>query len=204
MYIVCDKVTKRVIFDHPGNPSKKLEGKEIYPNFDSATMDILKSDLSFTEIKKYYHNILGNFNIDNNGNLKEKTIEEKIESKSINFGKDLLKYIDDSALQSENIELKIVELGIEFNLIKSANECCEALSKIDNEIENNITKKYTHGQEIKILKAYNNWVTEGKPANDKRETGYLTMESDIKSIKQPYKSVRDQIKQIKSNLESQT
>lgn len=63
-------------------------------------------------------------------------------------------------------------------------ELAEKIKSIsDKEIENKILEKYSIGKEINYTKDLLNWIVDGKPENDSRETKYNEMKIEIDKIK---------------------
>ena len=193
MYIVRMKKSKEVVLEHPASLDKKLKGKDIYPAFNSKTMELLKYDGD--TLPPHYKVTKDRF-------LVPKTAAELAGEGLIEFGDDLGLYgvkvpaADDSNLQN-------IKLALELKLVKSLRHCEEAFRMLDDEFEARVARLYRPGMEAKLMKDYMAWLEEGKPADDKREKKYLDMKETIDAIKDEYKEVRAKLKEIIVPLKEQ-
>jgi hypothetical protein len=71
MYIVREKSTKRILHTNPAPLSQKLEGSDIYYQFDSETMEVGRSDLS--TVPEHFH-------IDREGSIHPWTLQEQVKA----------------------------------------------------------------------------------------------------------------------------
>jgi hypothetical protein len=53
----------------------------------------------------------------------------------------------------------------------------------DNDIRLKIAQKFHITKELEIMKGYMDWLNDGKPENDQRETDYNNMQAEIDTIK---------------------
>lgn len=77
MYVVRDKITKKVIYIDYSGSSRGKAAEEIYPEFDPD-----KLELGWTDTR----HIPAEFNINNNGEIQPKTIEERIDAGTFQMG----------------------------------------------------------------------------------------------------------------------
>lgn len=106
MYIVRNKESKNVIYINHSN--KELEGKEIYRKFDQHTMEIGKTNKT---------HIPANFNINDDGEVAELALEEKIKAGLPVIGIHQ-KFINGQLIDKNTKEL-IDEEILSFDYIKS-------------------------------------------------------------------------------------
>jgi hypothetical protein len=189
MYVVRNKKDKTIIHIDPTPLTQKRTGEEVFPDFNSKTMQLLKTNL--TQLPDH-------FNVDKNGNIIEKTFEEKIKEGIIGF--DELFHFDGSF---ENAGFDSVAFVLDNDLIKTIAQCEAVFAYLDAQFEARVAKIYSPGLETKIMKDYIAWMDEGKPDGDKRETKYNTMKANIDAIKEQYKEVRGKLKEIIIPLKEQ-
>ncbi len=193
MYIIRMKKSKEIVLEHAAPLSAKLKGKDIYPAFNSKTMELLKYD---------GNTLPPHYKVTKDRSLVPKTAAELAEEGLIEFGEDLSLYgvqvpaADDGNLQN-------VKLALELKLVKTIRHCREAFRMLDDEFEARVAQLYRPGLEAKIMKDYIEWMDEGKPADDKREKKYLDMKETINAVKEEYKEVRAALKAIIVPLKGQ-
>lgn len=192
MYIIQDKETKKVLCDSPAAVDENLMGEDIYPHFNPDTMELLKTDI--VDIAGQYDNLSKYYNVDENGYLRDKTVEEKLAQGLIESKDDLLGYA--TSEDAGGNAIPTVKLGLAHNLITTVDHCNIAFRELDEEFERRVAQKYRPGLEIKLMKDYFAWAMENKPAGDKREQKYLEMTAAIDAIKEDYKPVRAELKKI--------
>ena len=196
IYIVLDKKTKEVIADFPSEV-KGLKGVDVYPEFKTRTMQLVYSEMSIEQLFKFYDNIEGHFKIGKNGNLTEKTLEEKAASNALTFDVDLLERSEGvDEIEGASNAIKIVGLGLKLKLFKSIYDCQNAFKLLDDDLNQRILEKYSATAEVKLMKEYMDWLQEGQPENDKRQIKYKKMQDFVAPIKDSYKEVRQQLKAI--------
>lgn len=198
-YLIRDQKTKAIIYDTPSPVNKKLKGKDIYPEFNSKTMELLKYD---------GENPPEHFKVKKNGFIVEKTLPELAKEGLIRFGNQLKKYVEyQPAMDEPGVDKTyshMVRLGLKHKLIKTVQQCQQAFSMLDDEFEARVARLYRPGMEAKILKDYIEWMEEGKPAGDKREKKYLDMKAAVDALKDEYKEVRAALKAIVIPLKEQS
>ncbi len=190
-YLIRDKKTKAIIYDTPAQINASLEGKDIYPEFNAKTMELLKYD---------GENPPEHFKVNKKGFIVEKTLPELVKDGLIRFGNQLAKYIEYQPAMDEagvdKTNLHVVQLGLKHKLIKTIQQCQQAFGMLDDEFESRVSEKFRPGLEAKLMKDYMAWMEEGKPADDKREKKYLDMKAAIDAVKDEYKGVRAKLKKI--------
>lgn len=87
--------------------------------------------------------------------------------------------------------------------ISSMEDIERAIRRIDFEIEQAVKKEYRRGGEIRILKDFVEFVYEGKPKNDTRETAYLEMEERIAQLKKENLQIKSKLQERLEELKSQ-
>ena len=65
-----------------------------------------------------------------------------------------------------------------------------------------INKLYNCGHEIKLTKDFMEWIADGMPPNDARETLYRKMQEDIKKIKNRYLPLKKKLEDMDYLIES--
>lgn len=71
MYIVRDRATKKIIHVNPAPLSQRLEGKEVYYQFDPKTMEVGKGEFSM---------VPDHFHVDDRGFIVPWTLQEKVQA----------------------------------------------------------------------------------------------------------------------------
>ena len=189
LYVVLNKKTKDILHIQPAALSQKLKGKDVYPDFNSKTMQLAKTDLQ---------RLPDHFNVNKKGFIVEKTFEEKILEGIIGFD-ELFRF--EGAFGDSGFDK--VKFVLDNKLIKTAAQCKAVFAYLDAEFEEKVAREYRPGMEAKLMKDYLEWMDEGKPAGDKREKKYLDMKETIAAVKEEYKEVRAALKVIVIPLKEQ-
>ena len=198
MYIVRDLETKDILCENPLPVSDDLQGIDIYPHFDEQTMELLKTDVEDIIPSREE---LAQYGVDEHGFLIQKPLEERVNEGLIEFGPELTGYVEKPGLVARAV--KTVELGLKVNLIKTVVDCEKAFAMLDDDFERRVAEKYKPGIETKVIKGLVEWMYEKRPENDKREGKYLRMKEDIEKIKDEYKPIRAQLKELIGALKSE-
>lgn len=188
MYIVRFRASNDIIAQQNSPLALGLNGADIYAGFDPETMEFLKFDGD--QLPEFYR-------VEEDGNVIEKSFHEKASEGLIRFSRDIFRHARYDAESSMRPNMQAVKIGLEANLIRTIDECNLAFSMLDEEFEARVGEmRYTPGFEAKLMKAYIEWLEEGKPADDEREKKYRKMQKDLDSVKEEYKSLREQLKSI--------
>ncbi|MFP2929655.1 hypothetical protein ACLESO_31545 [Pyxidicoccus sp. 3LG] len=110
MYIVRDKATKKVIHVNPAPVSQGLEGKDIYFQFDPATMEVGRGE--FPEVPTHFH-------IDSRGEIIPWTLQEKVQEGVVTLPPDQ-KAVGNNIVEksvSERVAAGIISLKPEEKLV---------------------------------------------------------------------------------------
>nr|VFK08720.1 MAG: hypothetical protein BECKLPF1236B_GA0070989_10049 [Candidatus Kentron sp. LPFa] len=198
MYIIWNKKEHYVINDYPDESGIGKAAKELYPAFDPETMALFCTELPPARIIPCYENLLGHFNVGEDGLLTEKSLEEKAKAGGIRFDPArLAEYADaDQTLTEKSKALRIVALGIRLGLMKDVAACEAAFKLLDDEFEARVAQKYPPGMEMKHTKAWMTWFNEGKPANDRRESAYTQMQAFMDGVRAEYRGIRTRLKEM--------
>jgi hypothetical protein len=158
MYIIRDKNVKAILKTLKAPLEDNLTPEEVFPGFDPGTMEMAK--LPSGILPKY-------FDIDEEGfvkKLNKKQHEALRESESVSL-------MGSTGADSEETNPKT------RSLLSPKEADRGAL------IEARIAEKYPPGREMKIIKAYMDWIVEGQPEGDERVGEYREMQEYIKKVK---------------------
>ena len=189
MYLIRDRKTQRILHIDKAPLSAKLKATDVYPKFDKATMELLKTDLE--TLPRHYK-------VDGRGNIKPLSVKEQVVQglmklqphqevqgdaivnkplarqvaeglRSIN---EPFEYVDDS----DSIATRTPQELVDGKHIKTR-EQLEAFNTLVNaQVTSSIWAKYNTAIELRITKDFALWLYEGRPANDAREQAMLDME----------------------------
>ena len=200
IYIILNKSDKTLVNDNMFTEGTEVTPTMVYPAFNPETMMMVYSDMAIQEIAPYYTNLIGHFNITQDGKLVEKSLTEKAQAGVLDFNPESIAASEEcKAIEGKTQAIRIVLLGLQLKLLSSVKACDLALSLLDEETERRIAEQYSLARELKITKAYMAWVQAGKPEDAEGQAtqeAYQTMERLIKLIKADYSAVRTLLKEL--------
>jgi len=179
-YVITDKNSGEIIYTNKSSLSEGLRPGEVYKDFNDETMN-------FTELSSRYKV--------ENDRVVEKTDEELVEEGIIRIQEPFV-YLD----EDRKLSHRTLERVLEENLLKTKSQCEEALRIVGFRIEYDLKQKYSPGYELKLIRGYLLWLTDGKPENDKRETKFIDFSQEVKKIKIKYDGQRGKIKKIMKKI----
>lgn len=100
----------------------------------------------------------------------------------------------DQEFQLPLFHLKNGKVVKKRNLFDTPEKCEKALGILNARMEAEIAQVVPTGVEMKLAKAYMQWILEGQPKKDARQTRFQEMETKIQEVKDRYKAVRSKIK----------
>lgn len=75
------------------------------------------------------------------------------------------------------------EVVAKANIFDEVEKCEKAFAVVHKQMEHQIARQYSLGKEAKISKAYLDWIKEGQPPSDPRESSYTDMQTAIADAK---------------------
>ena len=120
----------------------------------------------------------------------EKSIEEQVEEGLLTL-ESPFEYVSNNEIKKYSVAA-VVEKG----LLRSKEDCQQALKAIGELVEDKFTDKYSKGYELKLLKDYVYWMKDEKPEADEREEKFNDMATCISDIKSTIKPLKDQVKSL--------
>lgn len=200
LYIILNKSDKTVVNDNMLDESQQVTPEMVYAAFNAETMIMVHTDIAIQQIAPYYTNLMGHFSIDENGKLKEKSLTEKAASGAIQFDPELLAESEEiNATEGKTRMIRMVNLGLQLKLLNSFQACDKAFELLNEESEQRIAQEYHPAKELKITKAYMEWIEAGKPAETEGKNPqqqYQAMQEFINQIKADYSAIREQLKTL--------
>ena len=200
IYIILNKSDKTLVNDNMFTEGTEVTPTMVYPAFNPETMMMVYSDMAIQEIAPYYTNLIGHFNITQDGKLVEKSLTEKAQAGVLDFNPESIAASEEcKAIEGKTQAIRIVLLGLQLKLLSSVKACDLALSLLDEETEQRIAEQYSLARELKITKAYMEWIEAGQPAETEGKNPqeqYQTMQQVINAIKADYNSVRAELKAL--------
>lgn len=196
MYVVRDKKTGRTLAISKAPLSEKLKAKDVFPRFDSKTMELLKTDLDA---------LPAHFSVDATGKVKPQTAAEAAKAgkiklpahKHVKGGKIVDKPVGQlhkEGLLRLNEPFEYLTPAGEIKRYTNAQLVAKKLLTTDAHIDTVIAainrktaglieQSYPPRTEIRITKDFALWMYEGRPKNDARETAMLEMEAHIQKVR---------------------
>ena len=104
-------------------------------------------------------------------------------------------------IKDNEIAVRTVQEALQEKLISTVEQCQLAQQMVNKEIELKIGEQFSPGYELKVAKAYMDWLREGQPADDPREQAYREMQAAIDTIKSDYRDIKDKVKALLATLE---
>ncbi len=203
MYLIREKARGVIVNENPAPLGEELTAKDLKPDFDAQTMEFLRYGGS--ELPEHY-------NVDKTGLILEKTVVELAAEGLISFGPELAQYLEAEEPTGEALppevadaaSVRLIELALQLKLIKSVEDCQCAFEMLDEEFEMELRRKYRPGYENKIMKDCIEWLMAGKPKGDKRHAKYETMQASLAAIKEKYRPLRTELKEIIKALQGKS
>ncbi|MEH6348317.1 MAG: hypothetical protein V7785_24685 [Bermanella sp.] len=195
MYIIRHKFTLQILHTLSAKLTLNLTGPQVYSAYDPGTMELLKSkNDSFPDV----------FNVDENGYIQEKTLQQKLLADEVDFAQIFNpEQLGPSSSDEENKGIQdLIDFVVEQNLIDSQYKADIVFGYLVDNFEKNLQEKYSQGMELKLLKGYMDWQDERKPRNDIRQRKYLKMKEDVEAIKAIHKPMMNRVKQVMAELGS--
>ncbi len=213
MYIVRDKSSLQILHTLNADLSLNLDGQQVYSVYNPDTMELLKSELG---------SVPDTFNVDEDGFIYAKTLQEKLLSGQVDFtqvfndqceGASLNPLQDSASDSSVTGEEGINQLGsqaqktdwvafvLDHNLIDTPKKAQIVFGYLISKFEQALQEKYSQGMELKILKAYMDWQDDGKPGEDARQAKYLKMKEDVAGVKALHKPLMNRVKEVMGAFE---
>ncbi len=194
MYIVRDIESKKILHLNPAPISQELREKDIYGDFDPATMEIGKTDGEIPD----------QFEINQYGFIEPQDSQEieeigayEIPSDETGYQLDEpFEYLEDGEVVNASIE-KVVEKG----LMTTSEHCIKALNRLNKIMGHRISLEYNAGYEMKLTKNYLSWLKDGQPENDDREKDFNQMQETIDKIKEDHKELKQKIEERQVEIE---
>ena len=175
-YTIFDKYSDKLIYTNKEPLPESLSPGEVYDEFDPEKMTFsVLSDACKVQ----------------DNSIVAKTDKELIAEGIVRLNEPFV-YLD----EYKTIQYRNVQRCLELNLIKTEEQCKEALRLIGVQIEKDIKREFSVGYELMVMQRYLVWIAEGKPKDDKREKKFLELSKGLKNLKAPYKSMRAKIKKI--------
>ncbi|NRD73479.1 hypothetical protein HQQ94_09520 [Shewanella sp. VB17] len=201
MYLVRDKNSFQILHTLSADLSLNLSGQQVYSAFNSETMELLKSKLG---------DVPDAFNVDEDGFIYAKTLQEKLLSGEVDFAQvfnaqSLDSHLDSAldpslnctgGLDSHEERPDLVAFVLEHNLIDTLQKSKIVFGYLVSQFEQALQAKYSQGMELKILKSYMDWQDDGKPEEDARQAKYLKMKDGVAGIKALHKPLMNRIKEV--------
>ena len=107
-------------------------------------------------------------------------------------------YVD----EQDNIQRYTVAQLVQQDLIKTRAVADICLAELSSTIEQAIQQAYSPGYESKLTKRYLAWLSEGKPADDRREQKFLAMQNRIEEIRLQSKGLWEKVKALRAKLKA--
>lgn len=213
MYLVRDKNSFQILHTLSTDLSLNLSGQQVYSAFNSETMELLKSELG---------EVPDAFNVDENGFIKAKSMQEKLLSGEVDFTQVFNGQCDDASLDplqdnalgspvtgeegtnglgNQAQKTNWVAFVLDHNLIDTPKKAQIVFGYLISQFEQALQAKYSQGMELKILKSYMDWQDDGKPEEDARQAKYLKMKEEVAGIKTLHKPLMNRVKEVMGALE---
>lgn len=215
MYIVRDKNTFQILHTLSADLALNLTGQQVYRAYNPGSMELLKSELG---------DVPDAFNVDENGFIQAKTLQQKLVSGEVDFAQVFnaqsldpsLGFTGDPSvnlsgepsgeqageLDSHEDKPDLVAFVLEQNLIDNQHKADIVFGYLIGKFEQALQAKYSQGMELKILKSYMDWQDEDKPENDSRQAKYRQMKEDVSDIKAIHKPMMNRVKLVMAELKS--
>ena len=129
-----------------------------------------------------------------NNEIVAKTLQEQVNEGILSLD------IPFEYIENNTIKLRTIQQVVDHNHITTQGEADAVLDRIRKSIDAGIAEQYSIGYEMKLTKAYMDWVVEGQPANDERATDYQAMQTHINGVKATYQAAKDTVKALKNSL----
>ena len=129
--------------------------------------------------------------------ITDKTLREQIAEGLIKLNEPF-EYINDK----DEIECYTIAELVQKKRIDTRAVADQCLLELGQQLEEAIAQEYSAGYETKLTKDYLIWISDGKPADDRREQKFLTMQQRINAIRLQNKALRGQIKAIRAALKA--
>lgn len=189
MYIVINKESRAIIHINNAPLSANLSDKEVYSDFSSKTMTIIKTDEA----------VPVNFKIGKNNEIIELSPIEQIEAGLVSVEALLQRYVGDA----QSLKASMEEL-LANKLVNTVDKGQAMLDVIAKAVELRISQAYNTSYELKIAKDFMTWLEDGQPPNDRREARYREMQAYIDGVKREFSNIKEQVRQLVANLSAGT
>jgi len=165
--------------------NKQLQPQQIYSPFNPEDHELLSCDLE--ALPEYYW-------VGDDAKIHAKTLLQQIDDADI----PLIKLLDNSWFKSQSTLAEIDIVGLLLKQQRIVNEVSGrlALSFLADKTEALILREFSPGLELKRLKAYQAWIDEGRPENDKRYSAYRSMQQRIQVITESNAENRQRLKDL--------
>lgn len=215
MYVVRDKKTKQILHVNPASLTSKLKGKQIYAEYNSKTMETLKSPTG--TVPEHY-------SVDKDGNIQPMTLAEKVEAgihalaphQKLHEGKIVAKSL------AEKVADGVVKLREPFEFLNEQGgiahrtlddiaaklkktctaraHCDAALGAIGSALEAALAQHFSPSKEIALMKDYLMWLDDGSPKNDERPTAFRAMKEKTLEIREKYRQMKAALQKHRETL----
>lgn len=171
MYVVRDKNTKLIIHEHDPKSRKKLSDKEIFEHFDPKSMEIGILPRSMKKVPSH-------FKIEG-----RRAIVKLTKRQAERHERELHSSDTSSAEKPERVK------PVRTKSLRPKSGAVVKMKAADPhaQIELEIAKKFSPGNELRTLKDYVAWIDDGEPKRDVREREYLKMEKYVNKVRQKHK-----------------
>ena len=175
-YAVKERESGKIVFKTTDPVAAGLEGKKIYKKFNAETMDLIP----FSRFEKIEgHDIV------------PKSYKDKVRDGLFQLNEPFTSIDENGAMKTVS-----VQEALQKNLIKTYAQGEAAMKIIHEQVERDLTNKYSTGYQMKLMRDYLEWMIEGKTAGDDREKKYAKLQKALKEEKKKYQEITDQVKQL--------